>query len=132
MTKTTENTDPGEVERLRNHNAELLAELKTAKAKVTALQGQLTTATEERDASRAEVLTVRLDGPVRSMLEGIAVPGTAEVLAQMIATRGYAFDLDGEQIAIRDASGNPATSLTGAAGTWPHPSRAPLSSTGAT
>lgn len=109
MSKTTENTDPGEVERLRTHNTELLAELKAAKAKATTLQGQLTTATEERDAARSDLRALRLDAPVRELLERIALPGTTDVLAQMIAARGITFELDGEQIVIRDAAGNPAT-----------------------
>lgn len=110
MTKTTENApDPGEVERLRTHKDNLLGELKAERAKNTALQAQLTTATEERDAARAEVRAMRLDGPVRKMLEEIAMPGTADVLARMITERGIQFDLDGEEIVIRDAAGNPAT-----------------------
>lgn len=112
MTKATENTDdPGEVERLRSHKAELLAELKTAKAKATALQGQLDTATEERDAARAEVRALRLDGPLRALLEEIAVPGTAGLVAKMLDERGIRFDLEDAEIVVRDAEGNPATVL---------------------
>lgn len=101
--------DLAELERLRTHNAELLAELKTAKAKATALQGQLTTANEERDAARAEVRTVRLDAPVRDLVGRVALPGMGEFLLKMLGERGITFDLDGEQIVIRDASGNAAS-----------------------
>lgn len=101
--------DLAELDRLRGHNAELLAELKTAKAKVTALQAQVTSATEERDAARAEVRAVRLDAPVRDLVGRVALPGTADLLLRMLGERGITFDLDGDQVVIRDAAGNPAT-----------------------
>lgn len=110
MSKTTENTpDPGELERLRTHNTNLLAELKAARAKATALQAELDTASEERDAAHAEVRAVRLDAPVRDLVGRVALPGTSALLMRMLGERGIVFDLDGEQIVIRDAAGNAAT-----------------------
>ena len=111
MSNPAENnaSDAAELERLRAHNTQLLSELKTTKTKATDLQTQLSAVNGERDAALTEVRSLRLDIPVREMLEGIALPGTASVLAQLITARGYSFDLDGEQITIKDASGNPAT-----------------------
>ncbi len=111
MSNPAENnaSDAAELERLRAHNTQLLSELKTTKTKASDLQTQLSAVTGERDAALTEVRSLRLDIPVREMLEGIALPGTAPVLAQLIAARGYSFDLDGEQIVIRDADGKPAS-----------------------
>ncbi|KAF1693391.1 hypothetical protein [Pseudoxanthomonas koreensis] len=110
MTNPTENTpaDPAEIDRLRAHSTQLLGELKAAKAKVTSLQAQLATATEERDAARQEVRTLRL-APARTLLEHVALPGTADIVAKMLEQRGYTFDLEGDEIVVRDAEGNPAT-----------------------
>ncbi len=92
MTNPTENTpaDPAEIDRLRAHSTQLLGELKAAKAKVTSLQAQLATATEERDAARQEVRTLRL-APARTLLEHVALPGTADIVAKMLEQRGYTF-----------------------------------------
>lgn len=109
MTKTTENpADPNEVERLRSHNAELLTELKAAKAKATTLQSQLSATTDERDAALAQLRTLRLDDPVRELLNEIAQPGTTDVVARMLQERGIVFDLEGDEIVVRDGDGNPA------------------------
>lgn len=113
MTKTTENgsnnpADAAEIERLRAHSTQLLGELKAAKAKATTLQDQLTATTEQRDALQQEIRTLRL-APAHALLEQIGLPGTANMLANMLKERGYTFDLDGDEIVPRDAEGNPAT-----------------------
>lgn len=100
--------DPAELERLRTHSANLLHELKESKAKVADLRTQLDSANSERDAAMADVRSLRLDEPVNRMLEDIAMPGTANVLARVLHERGYCFELDGTEPAIRDAEGKPA------------------------
>ena len=122
MTNPTENTpaDPAEIDRLRAHSTQLLGELKAAKAKVTSLQAQLATATEERDAARQEVRTLRL-APARTLLEHVALPGTADIVAKMLEQRGYTFDLEGDAVVVRDAEGNPATVIDPPSRNVPNP-----------
>jgi hypothetical protein len=124
MPNPTENTpDPGELERLRAHAADLLRELKEAKAKNADLRAQLDAANSERDAAVADVRALRLDAPVNRMLEEIASPGTAPLLAQLLTTRGYRFDLDGTAPVILDAEGKPATVIDPAASKNAPPSK---------
>lgn len=110
MTENNSNASaaPAEIDRLRSHSTQLLGELKATKAKVSALQAEITAATEERDAAQREVRTLRL-APARNLLEQLALPGTADIVARMLEERGYVFDLDGDEIVVRDAEGNPAT-----------------------
>lgn len=118
--KTQENTpknksqtpstgDANELATLRTHNAELLADLKIAKARVSSLQSELEAANSAKDAAVKELHTLKLDHPVNALLEEIAMPGMAPALAKMIAARGYTFELDNNEIVIKDADGNRAT-----------------------
>ncbi len=104
---TTTEALQSEIERLRAKNAELLGELKAAKASATDAQTAAETVTAERDAARAEVRALRLDEPVNGLLRDVAVD--ADLFAQVFG-RHYRFDLDDQnRIAIFDQDGNPAT-----------------------
>ena len=104
---TTTEALQGEIERLRAKNAELLGELKAAKATATESQTALDAACSERDAARAEVRGLRLDAPVAGLLRDVAID--ADLFGQVFA-RHYRFELDDNgRVAILDAEGNPAT-----------------------
>jgi hypothetical protein len=61
----SDNDNAAELERLRTHNAELLAELRSAKARV-----------DEQDA---RLRRFELDGPVSRAIEEVAMPGAQEL-----------------------------------------------------
>lgn len=95
-----------EIERLRAHNAELLADLKTAKREAKDLAGQLEAVTAERDAARADYQGIALDAPVKQMAERLAVLPD-HFLAEF--GKRYTFARDESGIVVRDLEGNPAT-----------------------
>lgn len=99
-------TDQAEIEALRAHNAELLADLRKAKAKAKELGEQLESLTLERDEARATVQAVKLDSPVSNMAERVSL---APELFLTQWAKEYAFVLDGDAIVIRDKEGKPAT-----------------------
>lgn len=93
-----------EIESLRNHNAELLNDLKKAKAKVNTLTEELDAMTKDRDAKVNEYKSVTLDGPVNDMLNRISV--MPEYFQSEFNARGYEFSFKNGQIVVQDASGN--------------------------
>lgn len=95
-----------EIESLRTHNAELLADVRKHKAKALELAGQVETLTGERDGALAQVKAVTLDAPVRQMAERVALD--ADLFTTLFA-RHYTFAHDGEGVVIHDSEGNPAT-----------------------
>lgn len=98
--------DTKEIETLRNHNAELLADLKKARSKVTGLTEQLEAATMDKDAALAECQRIKFNEPVNKMMQSIT--DLPEYFQMEFNALGYRFDLDGERIVIRDQDGNPA------------------------
>lgn len=94
-----------EIESLRAHNAELLADLKKAKAAAKDAQSQVEVLTGERDEMAARVQALALDGPVSQMLERVAISPKAFALQW---GQEFDFTLDGDKVAIRDKEGNPA------------------------
>lgn len=105
----TDKTDNTELETLRAHNVDLLAELKTAKTDRARLTSELEARTGERDTAAAEVRRFKLGLPVRAMLEDVAVPGMEATWHAEFNRAGYHFDLDGDAPVVRDAEGNPPT-----------------------
>lgn len=104
---TTTEALQSEIERLRAKNAELLGELKAAKASATEAQEAAAATGAELDVTRAEVRSLRLDAPVASLLGDVAID--ADLFAQVFG-RHYRFDLDDQnRVAIFDQDGNPAT-----------------------
>lgn len=95
-----------EIETLREHNSELLADLKKARKKANELTEQVTALEGERDTAKADLQKVTLGKPVNAMLERLAL--LPEHFQREFNERGYTFDLDGEEVVIRDAEGNPA------------------------
>ena len=94
-----------EIERLREHNAELLAEMKKAKALSKDLVTQVETLTGERDHARTEVQRFQLDNPVSQMAERVSI------LPDHFLTefgKGFQFARTDDGIQIQDRDGNPA------------------------
>ncbi|PBS11934.1 hypothetical protein CMZ82_12415 [Lysobacteraceae bacterium NML93-0792] len=103
---TTTEALHNEIERLRAKNAELLGELKAAKATATEAQEAAAATGAELEATRAEVRSLRLDAPVASLLGDVAID--ADLFGQVFA-RHYRFELDADgRVAILDAEGKPA------------------------
>lgn len=96
-----------ELESLRAHNAELLADLKKAKAKAKELGEQLEAVTAERDQAHAAVQATKLDQPVAELLARVSL--APEAFGTMFRQDGYTFALDGDQVVIRDKYGNVPT-----------------------
>jgi len=85
MTDTIENQDADELDRLRQKNAELLAELKRVKAKSNENADEL-------ESLRQQVRELRLDKPLEAMLEDLFL--VSPRLARGELAEHYQFDLD--------------------------------------
>lgn len=103
---TEQTPEQKEIEALRAHNTELLADLKKAKAGTKDAQAQVEALTAERDEARAQAKAVTLDAPVMQMAERVSVSPDLFLTA---FGRHYQFTHDGEAVAIHDKDGNPAT-----------------------
>ncbi|WP_323847020.1 hypothetical protein [Microbulbifer magnicolonia] len=95
-----------EIESLRTHNAELLADLKKVRKKVTELTEQVEALSGERDSASAELQKIQLDGPVAAMLERVSM--LPEYFLNEFKARGYQFQLEDGEVVIRDSEGAPA------------------------
>lgn len=114
MTDNTNTPEAEEIARLRAHSAELLADLKKAKARATELEEALQEAQGARDKAAADLKALRVDQPVAQMLERVAMPNAGELfLAQWAKEYQFADsetgvcirDKDGEPVLIKDADG---------------------------
>ncbi|MEW9570854.1 hypothetical protein ABQJ54_03765 [Rhodanobacter sp. Si-c] len=101
-----------EIDTLRAHNAELLADLKAAKANAKASAEQVTALTGERDAALAQVRAVTIGQPVQAMAERIS--NLPDVFIAEIERNGWRFEHDGAGIVLRDADGKPVMLRDGA------------------
>lgn len=109
----TDNTpDTQELDRLRAHNAQLLTELKEAKADAKRLSGELEAAQQARDTAQAQVQAVTIGAPLRAMLERIST--APDVLQIMLDKQGYQFALEDGRLVMRDHEGNVPEILEGA------------------
>lgn len=93
-----------EIDSLRNHNAELLAELKAAKAASKQLTTQVESLTSERDQALTTLREETVGRPVRALVSRVAtLPDHFEVEFER---RGYQFVPTDAGIQIQDAEGN--------------------------
>lgn len=113
---TEKTPEQKEIDALREHNAELLADLRKARKKLAELTEQAEALTAERDAAHVEVRRIKLERPVQAMLERVAL--LPEHFLSEFNARGYRFELEGDDVVIRDSDGNPA--LLGEAKRGPH------------
>lgn len=95
-----------EIETLRAHNAELLADLKAAKASGKTLAAQVESLTAERDQAAAQVQALTIGQPVQAMAERIAT--LPDLFIAEFERRGWHFEHTDAGLVIRDAEGNPA------------------------
>lgn len=102
---TSQTPEQIEIETLRAHNAELLADLKTAKGNAKKLAEQAETMTAERDAATAQVQALTIGQPVQAMAERIAT--LPDVFIAEVERRGLRFEHTGTGLVIRDAEGAP-------------------------
>lgn len=103
-------SDNQEIESLRSHNAELLADLKKARTKLKETIEQLEALTTERDAAKSELLDLRLHRPVEALLDRLSP--LPEFFKQAFEARGYRFALDDDgKVVVRDAEGQPVKIL---------------------
>ena len=86
-------TDTTELDRLREHNKQLLAELKAERTAHKATQDAMASSEATHATTTAELRALRLDGPVQGLLNTIS-PSPKMMLS---AIREHAqFDLDGD------------------------------------
>lgn len=104
---TDQNAHEREIESLRNHNAELLTELKAAKASAKSLAEQVEALTAERDAARTEVRNLSVEQPVSAMLERIGA--APDILRLALDKHGLRFDLVDGKVTLLDADGERPT-----------------------
>lgn len=103
----TTQTHEQELETLRAHSAELLADLRKAKATIKELTEQLEATTSERDAAKQAWRDLTLERPVQAMLEQVAI--LPDYFMAEFNARGYRFELDDDsEVIIVDGDGNPA------------------------
>lgn len=95
-----------EIDTLRAHNAELLADLKTAKANSKTLAAQVDSLTAERDQAAGQVQALTIGQPVQAMAERVAT--LPDVFVAEFERRGWHFEHTDAGLVIRDAEGNPA------------------------
>ncbi|MFT3792087.1 MAG: hypothetical protein QM741_13655 [Rudaea sp.] len=93
-----------EIESLRNHNSELLAELKQAKAAAKELQAQITALTGERDLARADYKRVQRDTPLSEMSARLAAKGAAVAFQRELESE-FDFVMDGDKLTIKTKAG---------------------------
>lgn len=92
-----------EIDTLRSHNAELLAELKAAKRQAGELTEQVATLTGERDTAHADLQAATVGQPVNAMLERIAT--VPKLLKGLLDEHGYTFANEDGRIVMRDRDG---------------------------
>lgn len=94
-----------EIETLRNHNAELLADLKKSRKKVSELTADIESVTKERDQKEAELVEINLNQPVQHMLERIST--MPEYFLAEFNLKGYKFVRENGEIVVRDNDDRP-------------------------
>ncbi|WP_312379036.1 hypothetical protein [Pseudomonas oryzihabitans] len=107
----------GEIERLREKNAELLNEVKRYKTRATEAEGAL-------DTARNELTTIKLHQPVEDMLRDMFV--VSPRLARLELEEHYQFALgeDGK-VQVTDKQGQPLSLLPDATSDDPNPKARP-------
>lgn len=109
MTKTTEATPEAlatELESLRAHNSELLADLRKAKDSAKDAQAALQAAETARDEAHDRYQRAALRVPVESLTDHETLDGP---FFRDLFARHYQFALDdNDAVVIRDLDGNPA------------------------
>ena len=104
---TTNTTAAAELEALRAHNAELLADLRKAKEAAKDAQAALLDAETARDTAHERYLQAALRGPVERLTDYETKDGP---FFRELFARSYKFALDDDGgIVIRDLEGKPAT-----------------------
>jgi hypothetical protein len=93
-----------EIESLRNHNTELLAELKAAKTTAKQLTTQVETLTGERDQAVTTLQEETVSRPARALIERMS--NLPEYFEAEFKKRGYQFVHTAQGIVIHDAEGN--------------------------
>lgn len=94
-----------EIERMRAHSTELLAELKQARARIKELEQSAANDSEIVAAAKTELLNIKLNNPVEAILGSVLVG--AKYSKQEIAEH-YKFELnDAGEIEMRDLEGKP-------------------------
>lgn len=106
MSDNTNTPEAEEITRLRAHTAELLADLKKAKARATELEEALQEAQGARDKVAADLKALRVDQPVAQMLERVAMPDASELFLAQWA-KEYQFADSETGVCIRDKEGQP-------------------------
>lgn len=95
-----------ELDTLRKHNTELLADLHSVKTDRARLTSELDAMTGERNTAMTEVNRFKLGLPVAAMLEDVAIPGMLDTWHAEFNRAGYSFALDGDAVVVRDTEGN--------------------------
>ena len=105
MAKTDET--PDELSRLRAHNADLLADLREAKAAAREAQAAQAQAEAARDEALQRYKHAALDVPVRNLIDHETFEGKGELFRELFS-RSYTFALDDDaRVVIHDRDGNP-------------------------
>lgn len=107
--ETTPDTTAAELDALRTHNAELLADLRKAKEAAKDAQAALQAAEAARDDVHARYHRVALREPVERLTDYETVEGGGAFFRELFA-KHYQFALDADdRVVIHDLDGNPAT-----------------------
>lgn len=108
---TDQTAEQKEIETLREHNAELLADLKKARRKITELSEQAETLSTERDGAKDELVSITLQKPVEAMLERVSV--LPEHFQTEFKAKGYSFELEDGKVVIKTSDGSRAMLIDG-------------------
>ncbi|QIB66972.1 hypothetical protein [Kineobactrum salinum] len=103
---TEKTPEQQEIETLREHNADLLADLKKVRKKLAEAVEHSEALSTERDTAQGDLRRLMLEKPVNAMLDRVAV--LPKHFRTEFESRGYRFELDNENVVIRDTEGNPA------------------------
>lgn len=101
ITEANTQEQPGELERLRAHNAELLGDMKKLRAKFAAQAKEL-------DEARAALHATRVDGPVGEAIAEVAAVSPRIFRSEFERHYKFAAGDDGK-VAIQKHDGTPAT-----------------------
>lgn len=113
VTGNTNNTEKSpleaETERLRNHNRELLDELKSIKKKFSTEQEVTESLAQEKDSLSAQLKEEKMLRKLVPVLKEITVIENYETTMKLINVRGFHFDIDdNDEIVVLDAEGKRA------------------------
>lgn len=100
-------TEKTELERLREHNAELLGEAKAAKAKIKQYETEAATLKAERDAAVKRLYDATTGRRVNALVESLMPGKLSRFLLAELQEQGR-LKIEGEEITLHNADGTPA------------------------